>query len=59
MNKEEKKRDIRAERIRFLQRIAVASQREVDRCFAEIDAVQTEEELLIISFQSPLASEGL
>lgn len=53
MNKKAKKTEILSERIKFLQGIAASSQKEVERCLAEIDAAQTEEELLLVKFTPP------
>ena len=58
MNKDNKKAQILSQRIKFLQRIAAASQKEVERCLAEIEAAQTEEELSLVKFTPPVL-EGL
>ena len=56
--KEKAKKNIFQTRIKFLQKIAVASQKEVERCLAEIEAAETEEELSLIEFAPPVP-EGL
>ena len=53
MNKESKKAYIYSQRLKSLQKIAAASQKEVERCLAEIDAAQTEEELSLVKFTPP------
>lgn len=53
MKKDVKKAQIFSKRIKFLQKIAIASQKEVERCLAEIDAAQTEEDLLLVKFTPP------
>ena len=58
MKKDVKKAQIFSKRIKFLQKIAIASQKEVERCLAEIDAAQTEEELSLVKFTPPVP-EGL
>lgn len=59
MSKETKKTQILSQRIKFLQGIAAASQKEVERCLAEIDAAQTEEELLLVKFTPPSVPENI
>lgn len=59
MNKESKKAYIYSQRLKSLQKIAAASQKEVERCFAEIDAAQTEEELSLVKFTPPSVPENL
>lgn len=53
MNRDTQKAKILSQRIKFLQGIAAASQKEVERCLAEIDAAQTEEELSLVKFTPP------
>lgn len=50
MNKEAKKSEILSGRIKFLQEIAAASQREVERCNELIENAQSQEELNFIKF---------
>jgi hypothetical protein len=57
--KENAKKNILQTRIKFLQKIAIASQKEVERCLAEIDAAKTEEELSLINFTAPSMPENL
>jgi hypothetical protein len=59
MNKESKKAYIYSRRLKSLQKIATASQKEVERCLAEIDAAKTEEELSLINFTAPSMPENL
>jgi hypothetical protein len=59
MNKEAKKTEILSERIKFLQRIASASQKEVERCLAEIEAASNEAEIDAVTFTAPAVPEGL
>lgn len=51
--KENAKKNILQTRIKFLQKIAIASQKEVERCLTEIDEAQTEEELSLVKFTPP------
>lgn len=59
MNKKAKKTEILSQRIKFLQGIAAASQKEVERCLAEIDAAQTEEEVSLVEFTAPFTQKNL
>jgi len=59
MYKDTKKAQILLQRIKFLQRMAASSQKEVERCLAEIEKAQTQEELDAVQFVAPSVPEGL
>lgn len=53
MNKESKKAQIYSYRIKSLQKIAALSQKELERCLAEIEKAQTQEELDAVAYNPP------
>jgi len=59
MNKESRKTQIYSQRIKSLQKIAALSQKEVERCLAEIEKAQTQEELDAVQFVAPAVPNNL